>query len=109
MKNITLGQLIDNGLLNGVGQIVVDDMVYCHSWNIENDIVLKDAADDEGTEIQFLVFFFDDDNTTRFRLDSEVEFDGLDLIIVEDRSQTEQVLAFQKIIDIDPKQFANKN
>lgn len=109
MKNITLGQLIDNGLLNNVGQIVVDDMAYCHSWHIEDDIVFEDEHDEDGTEIQFLFLTFGDDSMSRFCLNSEVEFDGRDLRVVEDYSKTEQALAFLKTIAIDPEKFANKN
>ena len=104
-----LGELIDNGLLNNVSQIVVDDMVYCRSWHIEDDIVFKDEHDEDGTEIKFLFLTFDDDSTSRFCFDSEVVFDGLDLHVVENYSKTEQTLAFRKTIDIDPEQFANKN
>lgn len=105
----TLGKLIDNGLLNQVGQITVANASVCRSWRFDDDIVFKDATDTEGTEIQFFVLEFDDQSTSRFRLDSEVIFDGFDLHVVEDYSKSEHTLSFQKLIDIDPEKFLNKN
>lgn len=103
----TLGKLIDNGLLDQVGQITANDSA-CHSWRIDDDIIFKDATDEEK-EIQFLVLEFDDQSTSRFRLDVEVIFDGFDLHVVEDYSKSEHTLSFQKLIDIDPEKFLNKN
>lgn len=104
----TLKLLIDNGLLNNVGQITVDDDCVCRSWRIDDDLVFENEQDDEGKEIQFLVLEFDDESTSRFRLDAEVTFDGFDLHLVEDYSKTEQALSFQKIVDIDPELFLKK-
>lgn len=103
----TLGKLIDNGLLDQVGQITANASV-CHSWRIEDDIIFKDATDEE-TEIQFLVLEFDDKSMSRFRLDTEVIFDGFDLLVVEYHSKSENTLSFQKLIDIDPEKFLIKN
>lgn len=95
MKNNTLGQLIDNGLLDNVGHIVVDDKTFCHTWDVQ----------DGGC----LVLLFDEDSFASFRLDSEVEVNGLDLLIVEDSTKEEQVLSFVKFIYIDPEKFVTKN
>lgn len=100
----TLGKLIDNGLLREVGQITSNEIV-CYSWNIENDLIFKNDADSQGTEVDFLVLYFDNNGTLRFRLDSEVTFDELDLHVVEDYSKSEYTLSFQKLIDIDPENF----
>lgn len=103
----TLATLIDNGLLREVGQIEANGSI-CHSWRIEDDLIFKNQQDEEGTEVSFLILDFDDESYSRFRLDAEVIFDGLDLHVIEDYSNRECTLSFQKLIDIDPEQFLNK-
>ena len=98
MKNITLGQLIDNGLLNDVGHIVVADLTLCHIWDIKDGCLVLHINKDR----------FADDILLHFRLDSEVEFNGFHLRIVEDSTKEEQVLYFVNFIYIRPSNFEFK-
>jgi hypothetical protein len=41
-------------------------------------------------------------------LDAEVIFDGFDLHVVEGYSNREQILSFQKLVDIFPEDFLKK-
>lgn len=103
----TLATLIDNGLLMEVGQIVADGSV-CNSWRIEDEHIFQNEKDEDGNEIKFLILEFGDESYSRFRLDAEVIFDGFDLHVVEDYSNREQLLSFQKLVDIFPEDFLKK-
>lgn len=104
----TLQKLIDNGILSHVSQITVDGDCVCRSWRIDNDLVFKNEQDDEGKEIEFLFLEFDDESSSRFRLDTPVIFDGFDLHLKEDYSQSEISISFQKTVDVFPEDFLNK-
>jgi hypothetical protein len=104
----TLQKLIDNGILNHVSQITVDGDCVCRSWMIENDLVFKNEQDEDGTEIEFLILEFDDESSSRFRLDTPVIFVDGDLHLKEDYSQSEISIRFQKTVDVFPKDFLNK-
>jgi hypothetical protein len=102
----TLKQLVDNGLLKYANRIIDNDDE-CYAWRLERDWDGFDVPD-EGIEYLILSVSYNDDDFTRYRLDSEVEFDGTDIIIVENFSKTNHRLGIQKFVDIDPKNFINK-
>ena len=99
MKNITLGQLIDNGLLGDVGHIVVADTDHYHTWDVK----------DECLVLHFYQDGFASDIMLRFRLNSVVKFGqfNFDLHIIEDSTKKEQVLSFVRLIYINPCNFVS--
>jgi hypothetical protein len=104
----TLQKLVDNGILNGINQITVDGDCVCRSWRIDNCLVFENEQDDEGKEIEFLFLEFDDASSSRFQLDTPIIFDGFDLHLKEDYSQSEISISFQKTVDVFPVDFLNK-
>lgn len=90
----TLQTLIDNGLLENVGQILInEDELTCRAWAIEG---------------KFLFLYPEYERHFCFLLTAEVILNGFDLHIVEERSKVQQTLRFQKLVDIDPESFLKK-
>lgn len=90
---MTLRNLIDNGLLNNVRIIYIDNCGMKTSFQIEDD---------------FLNVYIDvNDIPLCFPLDNEVVFEGL-YILIKDKHKIEYYLSFLTCTTIDPESFKNK-
>jgi hypothetical protein len=90
---MTLGQLIDNGLLNEVGQITLNDEMFGHSHWVDEDLRALKVSVDDG-------------RTFTFPLNQEIEINGLD-VVARNIQNTSFVLSFEKTVSVDPSQFIN--
>lgn len=97
---MTLRNLIDKGLLSEASQIDIDEADIGVSFFV--DTVIQHTP--EKKEIEVLRVETSDDMITDFPLDSEVEFDGL-AIVMNSRFNVSHELYFKKVVDIDPSKF----
>ena len=107
----TFHQLIQNGMLEGVGQVTVGGSELCQSWYETEEFIFLGKDDLDGIEKTVMRFVscpeFAPNIEFKIPYDSPVEFDGFD-IHVKDISGKELCLSFQKIVDVDPESFVNK-
>jgi hypothetical protein len=99
---MTLSQLVNNGLLNEIGQISLNDEMYSHSYYIEeNDTRTLNLNNEDLRELKIAL---DDGRVFTFPLNQEIEINGLDVIARNIRN-TSFVLSFEKTVSVDPSQF----
>ena len=112
MKPITLGQLIENGLLKECSTIFVDDSTCTEYYIFLRGI--NDGADYPNgvpTEVEVdndkkhLSLVFYDDSLSEFLYEEIVEFDGMSVKLREYHSKEIVEITFHKSITIDPALF----